>query len=286
MFYQLPLSQGTLHGYFSRDLEAVLTIAPGDSVRFAVPNSSWYIEPEHKFVPRDPSLDVGHALVGPIAIRGARAGQTLAVRIDEVKPASWGVTYTKPPHLIRWQLSDGVGRGAGKTVRLAPFLGVLGMPPAEPGVHSTIPPRACGGNIDCKELVAGSVLFLPIAVEEALFSAGDGHAAQGDGEISGTAIECPVEAQVTLDVRDDFPVKWPVARTAASWITFGFHEDLGKAARIAVDGMLDLMQREHGLARSDALALGSVVVDLRVTQIANKTLGVHAVLADAALEWK
>lgn len=283
MLHRLPLSQGTLHGYFSRDLEPALTIAPGDSVRFAVPNSSWYIDPENKFVPRDPTLDVGHALVGPIAVRGARVGQTLVVRIDEVKPASWGVTYTKPPHLIRWQLSDGVGRGAGQTVRLAPFLGVLGMPPAEPGVHSTIPPRPCGGNIDCKELVAGSVLFLPIAVEEALFSAGDGHAAQGDGEISGTAIECPVEAQVTLDVRADFPLQWPVARTAASWITFGIHEDLGEAARIAIDGMLDLMQREHGLTRSDALALGSVVVDLRVTQIANKTLGVHAVLADAAL---
>ena len=283
MLHQLPLSQGTLHGYFSRDLEPALTISPGDSVRFAVPNSSWYIEPESKFAPRDPTLDVGHALVGPVAVRGARVGQTLVVRIDEVNPASWGVTYTKPPHLIRWQLSDGVGRGSGHTVRLAPFLGVLGMPPAEPGVHSTIPPRRCGGNIDCKELVAGSVLFLPIAVDEALFSAGDGHAAQGDGEISGTAIECPVEAQVTLDVRADFPVQWPVARTAASWITFGFHEDLREAARIAIEGMLDLMQREHGLSRSDALALGSVVVDLRITQIANETLGVHAVLADAAL---
>ena len=283
MLHRLPLSQATLHGYFSRDLEPALTIARGDSVRFAVPNSSWYVEPERKFVPRNPTLDLGHALVGPIAVRGARVGKTLVVRIDEVKPASWGVTYTKPPHLVRWQLNDGVGLGAGKTVRLAPFLGVLGMAPAEPGVHSTIPPRPCGGNIDCKELVAGSVLFLPIAVEEALFSAGDGHAAQGDGEISGTAIECPVEAQLTLDVRDDFPIQWPVARTAASWITFGFHEDLEEAAGIAVEGMLDLMQREHGLTRSDALALGSVVVDLRVTQIANKTLGVHAVLADAAL---
>jgi acetamidase/formamidase len=157
------------------------------------------------------------------------------------------------------------------------------MPPAESGVHSTIPPRPCGGNIDCKELVAGSVLFLPIAVDEALFSAGDGHAAQGDGEISGTAIECPVEAQVTLDLRGDFPIQWPVARTATSWLTFGFHENLEAAARIAIDGMLDLMQREHGLARNDALALASVVVDLRVTQLANKTLGVHAVLNDAAL---
>jgi acetamidase/formamidase len=88
---------------------------------------------------------------------------------------------------------------------------------------------------------------------------------------------------VTIDVRSDFPIQWPVARTAASWLTFGFHENLEEAARIATLGMLDLMQREHGLARDDALALGSVVVDLRVTQIANKTLGVHAVLSDAAL---
>lgn len=283
MLHRLPLSERTLHGYFSRDLEPVLTITPGDSVRFAVPNSSWFIEPETKLAPRDPAFNVGHALVGPIAVRGARAGQTLAVRIDEVMPASWGVTYTEPPHLVQWKLGDGVGTGAGRTVRLAPFLGVLGMAPAEPGVHSTIPPRSCGGNIDCKELVAGSVLFLPIAVEEAFFSAGDGHAAQGDGEFSGTAIECPVEAQVTLDVRADLPLQWPVARTAASWITFGFHEDLRQAAQIAIDGMLDLMQRELGLSRNDALALGSVVVDLRVTQLVNRTLGIHAVLADSAL---
>ena len=283
MIHELPLSPGTLHGHFSRDLAPVLTIAPGDAVRFAVPNSSWFIEPESKIVPRDPALDIGHALVGPIAVRGARAGDTLVVRIDEVRPASWGVTYTKPPHLIRWRLADGVGHGAGKQVRLAPFLGVLGMPPAEAGVHSTIPPRPCGGNIDCKDLVAGTTLFLPISVDRALFSAGDGHAAQGDGEISGTAIECPVEAQVTIDVRTDFPIQWPVARTRDSWLTFGFHDNLEEAARIAIEGMLDLMQREHGLARDDALALGSVVVDVRVTQIANKTLGVHAVLKDGAL---
>ena len=283
MIYDLPLSSATLHGYFSRDLEPVLTIAPGDAVRLSVPNSSWFIEPERKVVPRDPVLDIGHALAGPIAVRGARAGDTLAVRIDAITPGSWGVTYTKPPHLIRWQLADGVARGIGRTVRLAPFLGVLGMPPAESGVHSTIPPRRCGGNIDCKELVAGATLFLPIAVDGALFSAGDGHAAQGDGEMSGTAIECPVEAQLTIDVRTDLAIQWPIARTPTSWLTFGFHENLNEAARIAIDGMLELMQREHGLARDDALALGSVVVDLRVTQIANKTLGVHAVLNDGAL---
>ena len=130
--------------------------------------------------------------------------------------------------------------------------------------------------------MAGPGRFLPIPVHGALFSAGDGHAAQGDGEVSGTAIECPVEAQVTLDVRDDLPLEWPCARIDGAWLTLGFDERLGLAARKAVDGMLDLMQREHGLGRDDALVLASVCVDLRVTQVVNGALGVHAVLRDDA----
>jgi acetamidase/formamidase len=215
-------------------------------------------------------------------VRGARVGETLVVGIDEVRPGPWGVTFTEPPHLISWGLEGGVGRGAGRAVRLAPFLGVLGMPPAEPGIHSTSPPRPSGGNIDCKELVAGTTLFLPIPVKGALFSAGDGHAAQGDGEVSGTAIECPAEAQLTLALREDLLLAWPIARTDDAWLTFGFDEDLGVAARIAVDGMLDLMEREHAMSRADALAFASVVVDLRVTQVVNGVLGVHAVLRDDA----
>ncbi len=206
----------------------------------------------------------------------------LAVRIDEVVPGPWGVTMGGPEHAVEWTLRDGVGEALGRRVRLAPFLGVLGMPPAEPGIHSTIPPRRSGGNIDCKELVAGTTLYLPITVDGALFSAGDGHAAQGDGEVSGTAIEAPVEATLTLDVRDDLELEWPLARVAGAWLTFGFDEHLGVAARIATDGMLELMGREHGLARTDALALASVVVDLRVTQVVNGAVGVHAVLRDDA----
>jgi acetamidase/formamidase len=280
--HDLPLEQRALHGHFSAELEPVLTIDPGDSVRIDVPNAGWFVDSGEQFVSRDPSVDTGHALAGPIEVRGARAGQTLAVRIDDVSPGSWGVTLTDPPHMLRWELKDGVGRSGEFVVALKPFLGVLGMPPAEPGIHSTIPPRPWGGNIDCKELVAGTTLFLPISVDGAHFSAGDGHAAQGDGEVSGTAIECPARAQLTLDVRDDLPLQWPVARIDGAWLTFGFDEHLGRAAKIAVDGMLDLMEREHGLARDDALALASVVVDLRVTQVVNETLGVHAVLPDGA----
>ena len=280
--HDLPLERRTLHGHFSRDLEPVLTVEPGDSVRLATPNAGWELEPRQTFEPRHPDLDSGHALAGPVEVRGARAGQVLAVRIDEVVPGSWGVTPTSDEHAIVWELADGVGRGGGFEVDLQPFLGVIGMPPIGHGVHSTIPPRPQGGNLDCKELVAGTTLFLPIPVDGALVSAGDGHARQGDGEVCGTAIECPSEATLTLDLRDDLDLAWPIARIDGAWLAFGFDEHLGLAARKAVDGLLDLMEREHGLDRSDALALASVVADLRVTQVVNGQLGVHAVLRDDA----
>ena len=260
-----------------------MTIDRGDSVRLSVPSSGWRLESGELFEPRDDELDAGHALAGPIEVRGARAGQTLVVKIEDVRAGSWGVTFTEPPHFVRWDLADGRGRSELFDIELRPFLGVLGMPPPAAGMHSTIPPRRWGGNIDCKELVAGTTLFLPIPVDGALFSAGDGHAAQGDGEVSGTAIECPAQAELTLDVRDDLSLEWPIARTADAWITFGFDEDLGRAARIATDGMVDLLRRERGLLRGDALALASVVVDLRVTQVVNEAQGVHAVLRDGAV---
>ena len=281
--HELPLERRTLHGHFSRDLPPAVTIEAGDSVRISTPNAGWELgRPGEHFEPRDQTLDSGHALAGPIEVRGARAGQTLVVRIDEVRPGSWGVTPTSDEHSIVWELDGRIGRGGGFEVDLAPFLGVLGMPPVGHGVHSTVPPRPQGGNIDCKELVAGTTLYLPIPVDGALFSAGDGHARQGDGEVCRTAIECPSEAQLTLDVRDDLPLEWPLARIAGAWLSFGFDEHLGLAAKIAVDGLLDLIEREHGLDRPDALALASVVADLRVTQVVNGSLGVHAVLRDDA----
>jgi acetamidase/formamidase len=188
---------------------------------------------------------------------------------------------------LLWSLDadSATGRSdAGHEVGLAPFLGVIGMPPDEPGIHSTAPPRRCGGNIDCKELVAGTKLFVPIPVDGALLSAGDGHAAQGDGEVSQLAIEAPMErAVLTLSVRDDLRLEWPIAWTPDAWLTFGFDEDLDEAAAIAIDGMLALLQREHGLVRREALALASVVVDLRVTQLVNGARGIHARCAHDAL---
>ena len=303
--HEIPLERRTLHGHFSRDLEPILTVDPGDSIAFACLNAGWRDAAGERFEPRAPhgdERDAGHALIGPVEIRGARAGQTLEVRIDEVRIGSWGVTdaggHPTPlnerlgvddgePTVIRWELDAdaGVGRDqVGRRVALGPFLGVIGMPPDEPGVHSTAPPRPCGGNIDCKELVAGTTLYLPIPVDGALVSAGDGHAAQGDGEVSQLAIEAPVErAQLTLSVRDDLALTNPIAWTPDAWLTFGFDEDLNEAAALAIDGMLELMGREHGHERREALALASVVVDLRVTQLVNGSRGIHARLAHDAL---
>jgi acetamidase/formamidase len=284
VIHELPLERRSLHGHFSPSLEPALTVDAGDSVRVDVPNAGWELDEGGFFEPLDPVLDGGHALAGPIEVRGARAGQTLAVRIEAVEAGSRGVTLTPDQqHVLQWQLADGVARCRDFVVPLRPFFGVVGMPPPEPGVHSTVPPRPWGGNIDCKELVAGSVLFLPIPVDGALLSVGDTHGAQGDGEVSGTAIESPGRGQVRLDVLDAPALEWPVARTSDAWITFGFGPDLDAAARTAIDGMIGLLGREHGLEPADALMIASLVVDLRVTQIVNESVGVHAVLRDGVL---
>lgn len=303
MLHEIPLERRTLHGHFSRDLEPILAVESGDSIAFACLNSGWRTA-EHELYPdrMEGEADAGHALIGPVEVRGARAGQVLEVRIDEVRVGSGGVTQAGGWHTplneqlgvadgesltLLWSLDAdaGIGRSdSGREVQLRPFLGVIGMPPPEPGIHPTAPPRPCGGNIDCKELVAGTTLYLPIPVDGALLSAGDGHAAQGDGEVSQLAIEAPVErAQLTLTVRADLRLRNPSAWTPNAWLTFGLDEDLDVAAAQATDGMLELLGREHGLERREALALASVVVDLRVTQMVNGVRGVHARLAHDAL---
>ena len=300
--HELPLERRTLHGHFSRDLAPVASVQSGDTIVMSCPNAGWWLSPDERFEPRDPELDQGHALIGPVEVLGARAGHVLEVRIDAIRVGTFGVTtaggFETPLNnrlgvtaLDEWKLDwtldpdAGVGRDQyGRELDLQPFLGVLGMPPAESGIHMTWPPRYCGGNIDCKELVAGAKLFLPIAVDGALFSAGDGHARQGDGEVSQLAIECPIErAELTLSIRDDLELTTPIAWSPEAWLAFGFDEDLDEAAAIATDAMLDLMGREHGLERRDALALASLVVDLRVTQLVNGVRGVHGVLRHNSL---
>jgi acetamidase/formamidase len=307
--HELTLERRNLHGHFSRELEPVLEIQSGDSIAFATLDAGWGVEPpradgaeRERFEPREPELDDGHALIGPVAVRGARAGQVLEVGIDSVRVGPFGLTVAGgwssfmndglgvadgESAELAWELDAGAGVGrdrAGREVRLDPFLGVLGMPPDEPGIHPTGPPRFCGGNLDCKELRPGSRLFLPIPVDGALFSAGDCHARQGDGEVSSTAIECPLErAELTLTVRDDLELRGPVAHTADAWVALGLGETIDAATVDAVDSMLRLMGRELGLERRDALALASVVVELRITQVVNGVVGVHALLPHGAL---
>jgi acetamidase/formamidase len=305
--FSLEPDDRTLHGYFSSELPPVLTIDPGDSVRYRTLDAWWSSGPyAGGSFPDRPRVrqyqsGAGHALVGPVAVRGARPGMALEVRIDAVVPGTWGtcvaggwssalnerygILHDGVVHT--WQLDPDamVGRNQhGHTVALRPFLGVMGMPPSEPGNHSTIPPRWHGGNLDCKRLVAGSTLFLPIPVDEALFSVGDGHAAQGDGEIGGTAIECPMDrVELTFDLRTDLRLTTPMARTPDGWITMGTAATLDEAAFVALEAMFVLLGRLYRVRRADAIALASVVVDLQVTQIANQIVGVQAWLPTGAI---
>jgi len=161
---------------------------------------------------------------------------------------------------------------------------VAGVAWDEPGEHSTIPPRAVGGgNIDCKELVAGSILYLPVNVPDALLSIGDGHAAQGDGEVAGTAIECGMTTELQLDLVTGRPVPGVHAETPAGDITFGFSPDLNAAMGDALDAMLTWLQASYGVGKATALAMASPVLDLRVTQVANQSWGVHALLPTGAI---
>jgi acetamidase/formamidase len=308
--YTLEPDIQTQHAYFSAEHAPILTIAPGDSVIYRTLEAGWHVEPyaggDYKDVARFPGYDAdvhgrGHAMVGPVYIRGAKPGMTLAVRINEVRPTTWGSTLaggwqssvnqrygiTDRGVVHAWSLDaeKRIGRNhLGHTVALRPFMGVMGMPPPEPGRHITSPPRIWGGNLDCKELIAGTTLYLPIPVEGGLFSVGDGHAVQGDGEVSITAIECGMDrVDLTFDLRDDFPIATPHAWTPDAWITLGMGDTLDDAAYAALEAMFTLIGRQYNLERLDAIALASLTVDLRVTQIVNGVVGVHAMLPHGAI---
>ncbi len=302
--WHIEPTRENLHGHFSTDLTPILRIQSGDTVTARTLDAGWSLEGPRaigerspKVEPRDPELDNGHCLVGPIFMEGAQPGMTLEVQINEVQVGSWGWTVAGGwKHQVNewfgfleghttyhlWTLDGEKMVGQNQNVlevTLRPFLGVLGMPPAAPGRHSTAPPRATGGNLDCKELIAGTTLYLPIEVEGAYFSLGDGHAVQGDGEASVTAIECPMKhVSLTLRLLDDMSLRAPRAKTKDAWITFGLNEDLQKATFQALEEMVDLISHKYEMKRLDALAMASLVVDLRITQIANGVQGVHAVL--------
>jgi acetamidase/formamidase len=319
--HKLSAIPGTLHGFFSRETPPVLTIDSGDVVTFQTLDSAWgaieqepgFIEPR-PFVPRDLQRDVAHALSGPVAIRGAKRGMTLEVRLNRVRTGRWGWSAgPKLPAQLDARLGLGAGaegppavitlpRGeaatfweidpeanvavsrAGRRLGLRPFMGIMGMPLDASGVQSTFPPTVCGGNLDCRELTQGAALFLPIAVDGGLFSIGDGHAVQGDGEVAGPALNCPMDVECELHLRPEMALTLPRARTGDGWITFGFNPDLNEAAVLATVEMVKLMGELHGFSPKEDLSLASLVVDLRITQMVNGVRGVHALLRHEAIE--
>ncbi|GAA5031458.1 acetamidase/formamidase family protein [Actinopolymorpha pittospori] len=303
--HRLDPTPGAVTDVFDPSIPPVLTVDPGDTLVVHTLNASGHLA--RKQSPDDdperliPNIR-GHCLAGPIAVRGARPGMTLGVTLVALTPDEWGFTVAGSrdtplnrrlgvaggsPAWLLWDLDRDKLTGTnnlGFTVDLAPFLGVIGLPPAEPGAHPTGPPRTVGGgNIDCRDLVAGSTLYLPVTVPDALLCVGDGHAAQGDGEVSGTAIECGMTTELRLDLTTDRPLDSVHAETPTSRITFGFDQDLNEAMVAALDAMVDWMRSIFDLDKATALALASTVVDLRVTQVANGVWGVHAVLPNSAV---
>lgn len=284
---------------FSRELPPTLTVDPGDTVVARSLDARGYLERQltpGECRPRMFNPRRGHCLAGPIAIRGAEPGMVLSVRLVSMRTDNWGWTVAghrdtglnrrlgvgDPPSWLLWELDSVSQTGTndrGFTVGLAPFLGVIGLPPDEPGEHPTRIPRASGGgNIDCRDLVAGSCLFIPITVPGALLCVGDGHAAQGNGEVGGSAIECGMTTELVLDLIVDPPIPTIHAVTPTHRITFGFSEDLNEAMVQALNAMLDWMQLLLNLDKVTALALASATLDLRITQVVNDVWGVHAAL--------
>jgi acetamidase/formamidase len=228
---------------------------------------------------------------GPVAVEGAEPGDTLQIELLEFQPADWGWSASIrgfglladdfPDPALRITRLPAVGERAeflpGIRVPVIPFCGEVGVAPPD-GPRSTIPPDVFGGNMDTRHLTAGATLFLPVFHEGARLSVGDGHAAQGDGEVSGTAIETPMQAEVRVTVRKDLHVTAPEFLTAPGassaerpvgrrYATDGVGPDLMTAARDATRRMIDWLGREHGIAPVDAYLLCSVAIDLRISEI-------------------
>jgi acetamidase/formamidase len=307
--HRLDAAPETVHwGFFDAALPPILTVDDGDTVVMSTVSGGPDVLPGAAFTIR-PALTAihaavtakapGHICTGPVAVRGAKAGQVLAVSIDAIAMADdWGYNFVRPlsgalpdDFAVRHLMHIGVdadrmtGRMPwGQEIPLAPFFGVMAVaPPPGWGLVSTLPPRRNGGNLDNKELVAGTTLYLPIHVDGAMFSVGDGHGAQGDGEVCVTAIETGLIGTFTLRVRPDMALEWPMAETPTHLITMAFDPSLDQAVIVALRNMLDLIVARTGLARHEAYALASLVVDLRVTQVVNGNKGIHAMIAKERL---
>ena len=279
------LGSDTVHYAWDNAIAPRLEIDSGESVRFRCRDAfdGAYAPDSTEVVKR---VAPGHPLTGPVALRGARPGDVLQVDVLELVRGSFGVTTFVPdrgllpgdfpdPYLKVWDLGSGSAElRPGVRVPLAPFLGVMGVAPAEPGAHSTIPPRAVGGNMDIKQLTAGSTLFLPVRVAGALFSCGDGHAAQGDGEVCITAIETTMTATLRFAIRRDLHIAGPELETATAgslpgrhYVTTGIAPDLMDATQGAVRSMIARLVASHGLSREEAYVLCSVAADLKISEV-------------------
>jgi acetamidase/formamidase len=308
--HDLPLRPETVHwGYYDAKIPPALRVASGDRVRVetmvagglqrlrlaGVPESDIpeaLKAVEQRVTERGPGA---HPMSGPIFVEGAQPGDVLEIRIIAIDYLhNFGVNAFSPgggvlpddyPYaalkLIRWPAgATSVQFAPGITLPLAPFFGSIGVaPPPLVGRISSRPPGYYGGNLDNKDLVVGSILYLPVQVPGALLSIGDGHAMQGDGEVTGTALETSLRGTFELRVIKGDRLKWPRAETPTHYIAMGLSEDLDEATRLAVREMVDFLMVKKKLSRDDAYMLCSLSADLHVTQAVDATKGVHVTIA-------
>lgn len=284
------------HGW-NNAIPPALTVAPGETVTFATVDSSGGQLSVSSTVADVSRLDFAkvNPVSGPVRVDGAEPGDALVVRIEAFRPSGWGWTANIPgfglladqftePALHLWHYEPDTLApalyGPGGRVPLKPFAGTIGVAPAEPGLHSIVPPRRVGGNMDVRDLAAGATLYLPVEVPGALFSVGDTHAAQGDGEVCGTAIESPMEVSLTFELLKGANLPAPRLATAGPVtrhldsegyeVTTGIGPDLMAAARDAVRYMIDQLAALHGLRPIEAYLLCSVCGDLRISEIVDQ----------------
>jgi acetamidase/formamidase len=308
--HTLHASPETCHwGYFDGTLKPVLTVPDGTVLRVEcvsgapvdLPPPGFHVPPELLAIHAalGPPTMGPHILTGPVAVEGAEPGDVLEVRILDVElRQDWGFNKNLPllgtlpddfPSAHQMNIALDAARGVarfpwGLEVPLRPFFGVLGVaPPPEWRRLTTVVPRAFGGNIDNRELVAGSTLFLPVFVPGALFSCGDGHGAQGDGEVNLTAIETALAGTFELIVRKDMHLDAPLAETPTHVITHGFDPDLDRAAENALRRMIAEIVARTELSRDEAYALVSIAGDLRITQLVNQHKGAHCMVSKSLL---
>jgi acetamidase/formamidase len=295
-------------GHYDAKSPPVLRIRPGDAVEFDTLITSSPARLERAGVPpgqveqalRDIHAEVsdkgpgGHILTGPVFVEGAEPGDVLEVRIEAVRlaipyaynafgPRSGAIPEDFPRAKMRIIPLDGermVARFAeGIDVPLRPFFGSMGVaPPESSGRVNSAPPGVHAGNLDNKELVAGTTLLIPVHVPGALFQVGDGHAGQGDGEVDITALETSLTGTLRFFLRKGARLNWPRAETPTHYIAMGLDKDLDEAMKIAVREAVELIASEKKLDRDDAYMLCSVAVDFRVTQVVDGTKGVHAMI--------